>query len=76
MGQNELAHHCLEQAIRGMDTDLPKPRQGVLDAHWGDWIRCQIVRREAEALLKKNAPDGPTRKEKKEPDAKPPRRQP
>jgi tetratricopeptide (TPR) repeat protein len=76
MGQSQQAHHCLEQAIRGMDTGLPKPRQGVLDAHWGDWIRCQIVRREAEALLKKNALEGPAREEKKGPDARPPKRQP
>jgi tetratricopeptide (TPR) repeat protein len=71
MGQTQQAHYCLEQAIQGMDTDLPKPGRG--DESWGDWIRCQIVRREAEALLKKNAPDGPTQKE---PDARPPGRQP
>jgi tetratricopeptide (TPR) repeat protein len=73
MGQNQQARHCLEEAIQGMATDLPKPGRGVLGEHWGDWIRCQIVRREAEALLKKNAPDGPTRKE---PDARPPGPQP
>jgi serine/threonine-protein kinase len=57
MGQNQQARHCLEEAVQGMDTNLPKPGRGVLGEHWGDWIRCQIVRREAEALLKKDAPD-------------------
>jgi hypothetical protein len=65
MGQNQQANHCLEQAIQGMDTDLPKPGRGVLGEHWGDWIRCLIIRREAEALLTKNGPDGPTRNGKK-----------
>jgi tetratricopeptide (TPR) repeat protein len=76
MGQNQKAHHCLEQAIRLMDTDLPKLRGGVLGTDWSNWIRCQIVRREAEALLKENAPDGPARTEKKGPDARPPKTQP
>jgi tetratricopeptide (TPR) repeat protein len=73
MGQNQKAHHCLEQAIRLMETNSPKARKGDLGSDWSNWIRCQIVRREAEALLKKNAPDGPTRKE---PDARPPGPQP
>jgi tetratricopeptide (TPR) repeat protein len=73
MGQSQQAHHCLEQAIQGMDTDLPKPGRGVLGEHWSDWIRCQIVCREVEALLKDDAPDGLI---PKEPDARPLGRQP
>jgi hypothetical protein len=54
MGQSQQADHCLEQAIHGMDRDLPKPEKGALGEHWSDWIKCQIVRREAEAQLKGN----------------------
>ena len=54
MGQSQQADHCLEQAIQGMDRDLPKPEKGALGEHWSDWIKCQIVRREAEAQLKGN----------------------
>jgi hypothetical protein len=47
----------LEKARALMDEKFPKPEREGLASNWGDWLRCQLFRREAEALLRGKAAD-------------------
>jgi tetratricopeptide (TPR) repeat protein len=56
-----MAHHRLKQPNeartaldRGrtlIEQKLPKPGRELLGTNWGDWLRCQLFLREAEAVL-------------------------
>src|SRR5262249_61904575 len=53
LGQVEEAQQSLKKARLMMEQKFPKPDRGQLLGHdWADWLRFQIVRREAEILVK------------------------
>ena len=51
-GEGDDAREKLDSAVRLMDEQLPRLDAGALDTAWHDWLICQIVRREAEALVR------------------------
>ena len=50
-GQTEGAREWLDQAVQVIDLDLPRAGRVPLGYSWHDWIMCQVIRREAEALI-------------------------
>jgi tetratricopeptide (TPR) repeat protein len=54
-GHAPIARQWFDKAVDQIERDLPKEGSQDLGAEWQDWIMCQIIRREAEALLKKDA---------------------
>jgi tetratricopeptide (TPR) repeat protein len=50
-GQAERARQWLDQAVSVIDFDFPQAGRVPLGDHWHDWIMCQVIRREAEALI-------------------------
>ena len=50
-GQRDQARQTFRQAAEIMDRHL-QVQEGDLGAEWCDWLMCQIVRREAEEVLK------------------------
>jgi serine/threonine protein kinase/formylglycine-generating enzyme required for sulfatase activity/Flp pilus assembly protein TadD len=53
LGQDGPARQALNRARELADQKFPKPEKGEpLDWDWLDWIRFQVLRREAEALMK------------------------
>jgi hypothetical protein len=52
LGEADEARQWLEKARGIMETRFPKIESGDLGPGWYDWLSCQIVRREAESLLK------------------------
>jgi len=50
-GQAEQAREWLDQAVQVIDLDLPRAGRVPLGYSWHDWIMCQVIRREAEALI-------------------------
>jgi tetratricopeptide (TPR) repeat protein len=52
LGQDKEARAALDQAQAILEHKQPKPERGQrFGADWHDWLRCQILCREAEALL-------------------------
>jgi WD40 repeat protein/serine/threonine protein kinase/tetratricopeptide (TPR) repeat protein len=51
LGQADEARQALDTARTLMEQRFPKPEGKGLDNGWDDWLRCQIVRREAEQLI-------------------------
>jgi WD40 repeat protein/serine/threonine protein kinase len=47
----ERAREALGAAVQIIDHQLPKADSGDLGDGWLDWVFCQVLRREAEALL-------------------------
>jgi tetratricopeptide (TPR) repeat protein len=50
-GKAEEARKWLDQAVLLIDIDFPQAGRVPLGNSWHDWIMCQVVRREAEALI-------------------------
>jgi tetratricopeptide (TPR) repeat protein len=50
-GQAERAREWLDQAVYVIDFDFPRAGGKPLGGGWHDWIMCQVIRREAEALI-------------------------
>jgi WD40 repeat protein len=59
-GQAERARQWLDQAVYVIDFDFPQAGRVPLGDHWQEWITCQVIRREAEALI-----GGPSKQPKK-----------
>jgi tetratricopeptide (TPR) repeat protein len=57
LGQAGEARAALAKAQALMDEKFPRPGRDVLGANWGDWLRCQLFRREAEELLEEKGAD-------------------
>lgn len=55
-GQPEKARAALERAVHLMDTSLPRPGEGDMGQMAQDWVLCQLVHREAEALISGKPP--------------------
>jgi tetratricopeptide (TPR) repeat protein len=56
LGQVEEAQESMSKARVLADEKFPKVDRGqLLDANWPDWLRFQIIRREAEELVKVRA---------------------
>lgn len=51
LGRRDEARRTLDEAIRIMDTQLPKETDGDIGEVLVDWVFCQVARREAEALI-------------------------
>jgi WD40 repeat protein len=49
--EGDRARLALREATRIIDNELPKESGGDLSDDWLDWVFCQVLRREAEALL-------------------------
>jgi tetratricopeptide (TPR) repeat protein len=60
-GQTERAREWLDQAVYVIDFDFPQAGRKPLGDNWHDWIMCQVIRREAAALI-----SGQSKKPKKE----------
>jgi WD40 repeat protein/serine/threonine protein kinase/tetratricopeptide (TPR) repeat protein len=54
LGRGADARHSLAEASQIMDTQLPSGAAGDIGEILVDWIFCQIVRREAEALIEQS----------------------
>src|SRR5262249_49524444 len=50
-GQADESRKALDKARALMAQRFPKPDKEGLGNNWDDWLRCQIVLREVEALL-------------------------
>jgi hypothetical protein len=48
LGHDEEAGKALADARQTMDTQSPEEEGG---GFWHDWLRCQIILREAEAMI-------------------------
>jgi WD40 repeat protein/serine/threonine protein kinase/predicted negative regulator of RcsB-dependent stress response len=57
LNEPDKARAALGEAVRVMDTQLPKADGGDLGEGWLDWVFCQVVRREAEGLLGGTGPE-------------------
>jgi tetratricopeptide (TPR) repeat protein len=55
-GRARSAKELLDQTTQAMDRDLPRAGLEQLGDSWHDWIMCQVIRREAEAVLRDQAP--------------------
>ncbi len=54
-----MARHRLDEAVQWIDHEapkLPKVWPGLFALHPHDWLACQLLRREAEGLLKGDKP--------------------
>jgi tetratricopeptide (TPR) repeat protein len=52
LGQAAEARQALDRARAILEQKYPKPDRGDLfPGDWQEWLRCQILRREAEALI-------------------------
>ena len=51
LGRLAEARQSLRAAHDLMERQMPTPESGTLELHWHDWLRFQILRREAEALI-------------------------
>jgi serine/threonine protein kinase/WD40 repeat protein len=49
--EGDRARQALGDAARVIDSELPRESSGDLGDGWLDWVFCQALRREAEALL-------------------------
>ena len=53
LGQREEAEQALKKARAMMEQrEIPKEDSGDYGPHWHDWVICQLLRREAETLLR------------------------
>jgi tetratricopeptide (TPR) repeat protein len=52
LGRVDDARRTLDEAVQIMDTRLPKEADGDIGVILVDWVFCQVVRREAEALIR------------------------
>jgi hypothetical protein len=58
LGQGGEARQALARARELAEQRLPKPEKGEpLGGAWDDWIRFQVLRREAEGLLGGTEPE-------------------
>ena len=51
LGRGDEARRTLDEAVQIMDTQLPKEADGNIGEILLDWVFCQVVRREAEAVI-------------------------
>jgi WD40 repeat protein/serine/threonine protein kinase/Tfp pilus assembly protein PilF len=61
LNEGDKARAALGEATRIMDQQLPKEESGDLEGTWFDWVFCQAVRREAQALIDNAAGQGASR---------------
>jgi hypothetical protein len=54
--ETDRAREMLGEAARVIDNELPGENVGDLGDGWLDWVFCQVLRREAEALLSEAIP--------------------
>jgi WD40 repeat protein/serine/threonine protein kinase/tetratricopeptide (TPR) repeat protein len=52
----EKASRAFGQAVQIMENDLPRASSSDLGGAWFDWLHCQIIRREAEGVVKSKTP--------------------
>jgi hypothetical protein len=50
-GKAPVAAATLKQTLAALDKEVPQPGNPRFGADWHDWLICQTLRREAEALL-------------------------
>jgi tetratricopeptide (TPR) repeat protein len=54
LGESASAEAVLDRAEQRIERDLPKPGRGDLSSGLENWLVCQTLRREAEALIRGN----------------------
>ena len=53
LGQREEAEKALKKARAMMEQrQIPKEDSGDYGSNWHDWVICQLLRREAETLIR------------------------
>jgi tetratricopeptide (TPR) repeat protein len=52
LGQRGLASAALQRGNQLLDVELPRPGEADLRFVYEDWILCDVIRREAETLMK------------------------
>jgi hypothetical protein len=58
-GKTAEARAALKDARARIEANMPKVERGqLLGDDWHDWLRCQILLREAEKLVEKDGKDG------------------
>jgi hypothetical protein len=50
-GKAKEAREFLAQAVAVLDRDVPEPGSPAVGEDWKGWLMCQVLRREAEALI-------------------------
>jgi hypothetical protein len=56
LDQADKARHYLKEAVHWIDVDMPKVAVGDRSLYPHDWLACQLLRREAEDLMKEPGP--------------------